>query len=102
MPVIGFMSSRSPENSVAVVAAFRRGLGEGGLSEGKNVIIEFRWARGEYDKLPAIAAELLRRRIDVLVAAGGDPRHGRPRLRPRQYLLCSAAAIRSKPDWWRA
>ncbi len=73
LPVIGFMSSRSPEDSVAVVAAFRSGLGEGGLTEGKNVLIEFRWARGDYDKLPAIAAELLGRRVDVLVAAGGDP-----------------------------
>ena len=73
MPVIGFMSSRSPEDSVAVVAAFRSGLSEDGLTEGKNVIIEFRWARGEYDKLPAIAAELLSRRVNVLVAAGGDP-----------------------------
>ncbi len=72
MPVIGFMSARSPEDSVTVVEAFRSGLGEGGLTEGKNVIIEFRWARGEYDKLPAIAAELLSRRVDVLVAAGGD------------------------------
>jgi putative ABC transport system substrate-binding protein len=73
MPVIGFMSSRSPEDSAAVVAAFRSGLGEGGLTEGKNVLIEFRWARGDYDKLPAIATELLSRRVDVLVAAGGDP-----------------------------
>jgi putative ABC transport system substrate-binding protein len=73
MPVVGFMSSRSTEDSVTVVAAFHRGLGEGGLMEGKNVIIEFRWARGEYGKLPAIAAELLSRRVDVLVAAGGDP-----------------------------
>jgi putative ABC transport system substrate-binding protein len=73
MPVVGFMSSRSPEDSVTVVAASHRGLGEGGLMEGKNVIIEFRWARGEYGKLPAIAAELLSRRVDVLVAAGGDP-----------------------------
>ena len=58
LPVIGFMSSRSPEDSVAVVAAFRSGLSRGGLAEGKNVLIEFRWARGDYDKLPAIAAEL--------------------------------------------
>jgi putative ABC transport system substrate-binding protein len=69
--MIGFMSSRSPEDSVAVIAAFRNGLGD--LTEGKNLNIEFRWARGEYDKLPAIAAELLSRRVDVLVAAGGDP-----------------------------
>jgi putative tryptophan/tyrosine transport system substrate-binding protein len=73
MPVIGFMSSRSPEDSVNVVAAFRGGLGEGGLIEGKNVVIEFRWARGEYDRLPAFAAELVGHRVAVLVAAGGDP-----------------------------
>jgi putative ABC transport system substrate-binding protein len=73
LPVIGFMSSRSPEDSVTVVAAFHRGLGEGGLIEGKNVIIEFRWARGEYDRLPALAAELVSRQLAVLVAAGGDP-----------------------------
>jgi putative tryptophan/tyrosine transport system substrate-binding protein len=73
MPVIGFMSSRSPEDSVSVVAAFRRGLGEGGLIEGKNVVLEFRWARGEFDRLPALAAELVSHRVAVLVAAGGGP-----------------------------
>jgi putative ABC transport system substrate-binding protein len=73
MPVIGFMSSRSPADSVTVVAAFHRGLGEGGLIEGKNVVIEFRWASGEYGRLPALAAELVSRQVAVLVAAGGDP-----------------------------
>src|SRR6266702_4649902 len=73
MPVVGFMSSRSPEDSVTVVAAFHRGLGEGGLMEGKNVIIEFRWARGHHGKLPAIAAELLSRRVDVFVVVVGGP-----------------------------
>jgi putative ABC transport system substrate-binding protein len=72
-PVIGFMSSRSPEDSASVVAAFRRGLSEGGLIEGKNVVLEFRWARGEFDRLPALAAELVSHRVAVLVAAGGDP-----------------------------
>ena len=72
MPVIGFMSSRSPADSVTVVAAFHRGLGEGGLIEGKNVVIEFRWASGEYSRLPALAAELVSRQVAVLVAAGGD------------------------------
>jgi putative tryptophan/tyrosine transport system substrate-binding protein len=73
MPVIGYISSRSPEASVPMVAAFHRGLGEGGLIEGKNVLIEFRWACGEYDRLPALAAELVSRRVSVLVAVGGDP-----------------------------
>jgi hypothetical protein len=58
MPVIGFMSARSPEDSVAVLAAFRRGLGEG-LIEGKNVEVQFRWARGDFSRLPALAAELV-------------------------------------------
>jgi len=49
-PVIGFMSSRSPEDSVNVLTAFRRGLGEGGLIEGENVAIDFRWARGAYQE----------------------------------------------------
>src|SRR6202008_3505057 len=73
MPVIGFMSARSPEDSDHLVEAFRRGLREGGFVEGQNVSIEFRWARGQYDLLPAMAADLVSRRVSVLVAAGGDP-----------------------------
>ena len=73
MPVIGFMSSRSPEDSVHLLEAFRRGLKEGGFSEGQNVAIEFRWARGDYSKLPALAADLVSRRVNVLTAVGGDP-----------------------------
>jgi putative ABC transport system substrate-binding protein len=61
MPVIGFMSSRSPEDSMHLVEAFRRGLKEDGFVEGENVAIEFRWARGEYDRLPALAADLVGR-----------------------------------------
>jgi putative tryptophan/tyrosine transport system substrate-binding protein len=73
MPVIGFMSSRSPEDSANVLAAFRKGLSESGLIEGKNLAIEFRWARGAYDRLPALAAELVSNKVTVLVTAGGDP-----------------------------
>jgi putative tryptophan/tyrosine transport system substrate-binding protein len=73
MPVIGFMSARSPEDSEHLLAAFRRGLAEGGYVEGQNVSIEFRWARGQYDLLPAMAADLISRRVIVLVAVGGDP-----------------------------
>ena len=72
MPVIGFMSGRSPEDSSYLVTAFRRGLSEGGFVEGQNVAIEFRWARGEYDRLPALAAELVSRHVAVLVGVGGD------------------------------
>jgi putative ABC transport system substrate-binding protein len=75
MPVIGFMNSRSPEDSANMVAAFREGLGEGGLIESKNVVLEFRWARGEYDRLPALAAELVSRRVAVLVAGGPPAAH---------------------------
>jgi len=73
MPVIGFMSTRSPEDSAYLLAAFRRGLAEGGFVEGQNVAIEFRWARGEYDRLPEMAADLVSRRVNVLTAVGGDP-----------------------------
>src|SRR5262245_21488766 len=73
MPVIGFMSARSPEDSAHLVAVFRNGLAEGGYVEGQNVIIEFRWARGQYDLLPAMAAELVNRRVAVLTTAGGEP-----------------------------
>jgi putative tryptophan/tyrosine transport system substrate-binding protein len=71
-PVIGFMSGRSPEDSDYLVAAFRQGLAEVGLSEGKNVVIEYRWARGRYDQLPALAADLVKRKVAVLVGVGGD------------------------------
>src|SRR6516225_789047 len=73
MPVIAFMSARSPEDSTHLVEAFRRGLGEDGFVEGRNVAIEFRWARGDYSRLPALAADLVSRQVAVIVAAGGEP-----------------------------
>jgi ABC-type uncharacterized transport system substrate-binding protein len=73
MPVIGFMSSRSPEDSAHLLAAFRRGLREGGFIDGENVAIEFRWARGDYSRLPTLAADLVRRRVNVISALGGPP-----------------------------
>jgi putative ABC transport system substrate-binding protein len=72
MPLIGFMSGRSPEDSAYLVAAFRQGLGETGFAEGQNVAIEFRWANGQYDRLPALAADLVSHRVTVLVGVGGD------------------------------
>jgi putative tryptophan/tyrosine transport system substrate-binding protein len=71
MPVVGFLGSRSPEDSANLVAAFRAGLGESGFVEDRNVTIEFRWAEGHYDRLPALAADLVNRQVSVLAAPGG-------------------------------
>jgi putative ABC transport system substrate-binding protein len=72
LPVVGFMSGRSPEDSEHLTAAFRDGLSETGFVEGKNVTFEYRWAFGKYDRLPALAADLVNRQVAVLVAVGGD------------------------------
>jgi putative tryptophan/tyrosine transport system substrate-binding protein len=76
MPVIGFLSSRSVDDSARVVAAFREGFAEIGYVEGRNAAIEFRWAQGQFDRLPELAAELVRRPVTVLAAVGG---HQTPR-----------------------
>jgi len=73
MPVIGFLSSRSPGESAGVVLAFRQGLREVGFVEGRNVIIAFRWAEGRYDRLPELAEELVALPVAVLFTAGGQP-----------------------------
>jgi putative tryptophan/tyrosine transport system substrate-binding protein len=71
MPVIGFMSGRSPEDTGPVLQAFLKGLEEAGFRNSQNVMIEYRWARGDYSRLPAFAAELVQRRVNVLAATGG-------------------------------
>jgi putative ABC transport system substrate-binding protein len=71
-PTIGFLSGRSPTESVAVLAAFRQGLREGGYVEGSNVTITYRWAEGRYDLLPALAADLVVRRVVAIAAVGGS------------------------------
>jgi putative tryptophan/tyrosine transport system substrate-binding protein len=72
MPVIGFLSGRSPGESESVEAAFRQGLKESGYAEGQNVHIAFRWAEGRYDRLPALVASLVDIRVAVIAAAGGQ------------------------------
>jgi ABC-type uncharacterized transport system substrate-binding protein len=71
MLVIGYLSSGSPQGFATRLAAFRRGLQEVGYGEGQNVAIEYRWAEGKDDRLPAMAADLVQRRVNVLAAPGG-------------------------------
>jgi putative ABC transport system substrate-binding protein len=71
-PTIGFLSGRSPTESAPVLAAFRQGLRESGYVEGSNVTIEYRWAEGRYDRLPALAADLVGRRVVAIAAVGGS------------------------------
>jgi len=73
LPVIGFLSSRSPAESAGVTSAFRQGLSEAGFVVGQNVAMEYRWAEGNYERLPALAAELVDLRVAAILAAGGPP-----------------------------
>jgi len=72
MPVIGFLNSSAPETFTSLVASFRQGLSEGGYVEGQNVAIEYRWAEGAYERLPALATDLVRRKVAVIIA-GAPP-----------------------------
>ena len=72
IPTIGFLSTRSPEEAEIHTNAFRRGLEEMGYVEGRNVAVEYRWAKGDYSRLPSFAADLLSRRLSLVVAPG-DP-----------------------------
>jgi putative ABC transport system substrate-binding protein len=71
MPVVGFLSSRSPDESAAELVGFRKGLTEAGYIENQNVAIEYRWAENQYEQLPAMAADLVRRKVNVIAAVGG-------------------------------
>src|SRR5665213_4220648 len=86
MPMIGFLSSRSASDSVRMLDGFRKGLVAAGLIEGENVAVTYRWAAGQYDRLPGLAAELVGSPISVLVAVGGEPR--KPVVLPVRPAIC--------------
>jgi len=71
MPVIGWLGNSSPGAGAISLAAFRQGLGDGGYIEGQNVTIEYRWAEGRYERLPALALDLVAHKVDVIVTGGG-------------------------------
>jgi putative ABC transport system substrate-binding protein len=73
MPLIGFVSGRSPDDSARLGAAFRKGLSEAGYIEGQNVTVEYHWLEGQYDRVPGLTADLIRRRVAVVATVGNAP-----------------------------
>src|ERR1700688_996825 len=73
MPVIGWLNSTSLDATKPGVAAFRQGLAETGIVDGHNATIEYRWAEGQYDRLPGLAADLVRRQVAVIATTSGIP-----------------------------
>src|SRR4051794_41576579 len=90
MPVIGFLHGQNPAQFARAVAAFRQGLSRAGYIEGRNVAIEFRWAEGQYDRLPALVADLVRSQVAAIVTGGGTaagpPAHAAATTSPVGFL----------------
>jgi hypothetical protein len=100
MPVIGYLSTATPAANIRQLPAFRAGLKETGWDEGQNVAVEYRWAEDRYDRLPALAADLVGRKVDVIVSTGGiTGALAAKMLLPRSRLSLSAATIRSSVVW---
>ena len=93
MPVIGFLNSASPGPFVRLADAFRQGLREGGYVEGRNVTMEYRWADGQFARLPELATELVHRKVSWIVATRAQCRRGRRRRRPRPFRSSSLPAL---------
>jgi hypothetical protein len=100
MPVAGFLSSLSPLELTFVMPAFHQGLNEAGFVEGRNIAIEYRWAEGHYERLPALAADPVRRQVAAIAAISGAPAALAAKKPPRRSVLpcrnrCLAAPTRS-------
>ena len=98
MPLIGYLNGTSPGPAAPFVAAFRHGLSETGYVEGQSVAIDYRWAEGDYDRLPAMAADLVGRKVDLIAASDGPASALAAKVQPRSSLSSSSAATtRSRP-----
>jgi hypothetical protein len=100
MPVVGYLTSLGREDRLSLAEAFRRGLGEAGYIEGRNVIIEYRFAENQPDRLPALAVDLVGRKVTVIVAAGGGAAVlAAKAARGSAYYWRSFPALLSLPSW---
>jgi len=86
---VGYLQSAAPGPSAPYLAGLRQGLNEAGYIEGQNLTIEYRWSEGDYGRLPALAADLVRRKVDVIATGAGLRRPWRRKPRPRQSRLSS-------------
>ena len=104
VPRIGYLSPFEPAGDSTRVEAIRLALRELGYIEGQNIAIEYRYTEGKRDRYPELLAELVRLKVDIIVAAGGDPGTGRPRMRPRRFpsLWWALGPILSRKGWLKA
>jgi putative ABC transport system substrate-binding protein len=96
VPIVGILNGGAPGEYARFVAAFGQSLSDAGYVEGRNLAIDYRSAEGRYDRLPALAAELARKEVAVILAIGGGPRRSQPSQRPpRSRSFLRTAAIQS-------